>query len=249
MSKIRQIINSANMRILIGLILIVFVIGSAIRQYIQDKSTIVLGNAESGLILGDPNAFRPPLQMELTTPSKPEDLVGNGDGQVGEVVTPQPHRNIPDRLIIESIKLDVPVLAEHYKEIYQDDQTYIQWRVPFRRASGWHDTTAPLGDPGNTVFNGHHNAYGEVFKDLVDLKEGDLIEVYSGESVFEYQVKLVLLLPEKYQSMDDRIKNASWIMPTPDERLTLVTCWPPESNTHRLIVVAFPVKKIPPAAQ
>jgi len=235
--------------ILIGLILIVFGIGSAIRQYIQDKSTIVLGDSEPGVILGDPDAFTPPLQMQMPEPSKSENEVGNGEDQVGEVVIPQLQRKIPDRLIIESIKLDAPVLPEHYKEIYQDDQIYIQWRVPFRRASGWHDTTAPLGESGNTVFNGHHNAYGEVFKDLVDLKEGDLIDVYSGDSVFEYQVKLVLLLPEKYQSMDERIKNASWIMPTTDERITLVTCWPPESNTHRLIVVAFPVKDIPQAAQ
>jgi len=106
-----------------------------------------------------------------------------------------------------------------------------------------------LGDVGNTVLNGHHNAYGEVFKDLVELKEGDLIEVYSGDSKYVYKVNTILLLPEKYQSMEERIENASWIMPTTDERVTLVTCWPPESNTHRLIVVAFPVKEIPLATQ
>jgi sortase (surface protein transpeptidase) len=30
---------------------------------------------------------------------------------------------------------------------------------------------------------------------------------------------------------------------TDDERLTLVTCWPADSNTHRLIIVARAVEK------
>lgn len=29
-----------------------------------------------------------------------------------------------------------------------------------------------------------------------------------------------------------------------DERLTLITCYPPFSNTHRLIVVAHPVDSV-----
>ncbi|HID54608.1 MAG TPA: sortase, partial [Anaerolineae bacterium] len=35
---------------------------------------------------------------------------------------------------------------------------------------------------------------------------------------------------------------AEWIMPTEDERITLVTCWPYTDNTNRLIVVAQPVE-------
>ena len=82
----------------------------------------------------------------------------------------------------------------------------------------------------------------KIRKGLIKLKEGDVVEVYSGEKVYTYRVGMIMLLPEKYQSMEERIKNASWILPTTDERVTMVTCWPPESNTHRLMVVAFPVK-------
>jgi sortase A len=231
--------------ILAGITLGVFGFGSILKEFKQENSVTVLVNGITGDLGGDPFAFRPPLQVEVTkvpgtTGSNPQESALPVAGASGK---------IPDRLIIDSIKLDAPILAEHYKEIYQGDQVYIQWRVPFRRASGWHDTTARLGDVGNTVLNGHHNAYGEVFKDLINLKEQDLIEVFSEGTKFMYEVNTILLLPEKYQSMDERINNASWIMPTSDERLTLVTCWPPESNTHRLIVIAFPVKEIPQAAQ
>jgi len=38
------------------------------------------------------------------------------------------------------------------------------------------------------------------------------------------------------------LQNARWIMASSDERLTLVTCWPAYSNTHRLILVAKPIQ-------
>ena len=240
MLKIKQYFSKSNLMILVGSALLILTIGFSIKQNLESNSARVLVIPEGSSNSDSVNAFRPPLQ-EQSIPSDP--VIINSDSNSSPVEPASLiEGKIPDRLEIPSIELDAPVLPEHYKEIKLNDQIFIQWRVPFRKAAGWHDTTALLGEPGNTVLNGHHNAYGEVFKNLIDLKEGDLILVDSGETVFEYKVNLVLLLPEKYQSMEERIKNASWIMPTTDERLTLVTCWPPESNTHRLIVVAFPVK-------
>lgn len=247
MLKIKKFFSKSNLMILAGLALLVLTVAFVIKQNIQENSPVVLVNSGSGV--DDVNAFRPPLQ-EQVAPLVP--VVTDSDPNSSQSVDTPVSRMIgkePDYLEIPSINLDAPILPEHYKEITQNDQVFIQWRVPFRKAVGWHDTTALLGEPGNTVLNGHHNAYGEVFKNLVELKEGDNILVHSGELVFKYQVNVVLLLPEKYQSLDERIKNASWIMPTNDERLTLVTCWPPESNTHRLIVVAFPEKEISPPTQ
>lgn len=82
--------------------------------------------------------------------------------------------------------------------------------------------------------------YGEVFKDLVKLHEGDLIEVYSGDHVFRYRVAISMLLPERFKSLSIRLENARWLLPTEDERLTLITCWPADSNTHRVVIVALP---------
>jgi hypothetical protein len=42
------------------------------------------------------------------------------------------------------------------------------------------------------------------------------------------------------ESLEIRLDNGRWILPTEDERLTLVTCWPEDSNSHRLIIVAVP---------
>ena len=157
--------------------------------------------------------------------------------------TPQPRSTglIPDRLVIPAINLDASIIPVSYKEIKVGDQVYYQWVAPDQFAVGWQDPSALLGLPGNTVLNGHHNAYGKVFKDLVKLNVGDEITIYSGTQEFHYQVVAKMLLPERYALLTVRMENARWIEASTDERITLITCWPADSNTHRVVVVAFPI--------
>jgi len=117
---------------------------------------------------------------------------------------------------------------------------YRQWGVPETYAAGWHRSSAPLGLAGNTVLNGHHNFKGEIFRDLEDLQVGDRIMIRSGDQTFAYAVMLKLIVPERDQPLETRIANARWIQSTLDERLTLVSCWPYTTNSHRIIVVATP---------
>jgi sortase A len=119
-----------------------------------------------------------------------------------------------------------------------------QWDVPDHFAAGWLMTSATLGKPGNTALTGHHNVDGEVFRNLVKLKPGDRLTVYSSDLPFYYEITTRKILPERGQSDAVRRENARWILPTEDERITLTTCWPYTSNTHRLIIVAKP---LPPA--
>jgi sortase A len=68
-----------------------------------------------------------------------------------------------------------------------------------------------------------------------------MIQVIAENTRFTYLVANKLILKERFQSVETRIDNARWIQASDDERLTLVTCWPYESNTHRVIVVAIPI--------
>jgi len=150
--------------------------------------------------------------------------------------------NQPQRIVIPSIEVDAPVTNVSLTAIRSGGQIYYQWQVPEGYEAGWHNTSAPLGQPGNTVLNGHHNIYGEVFGGLVDLEIGAEIIVYDKTEPHYYSVSDVQILPERDQPLEVRQENASWIQPTDDERLTLVTCWPHTDNTHRLIVVAYPAE-------
>jgi LPXTG-site transpeptidase (sortase) family protein len=149
--------------------------------------------------------------------------------------------NIPERIVIEKIGLDAPVELAKSMEVSVEGKEVIQFLVPEEFAAGWHEGSAPLGVAGNTVISGHHNAFGEVFKGLVDLEVGDTVTLLSGAKQFNYIIANKMILPEKGEPLDVRLENGRWILPSKDERITLVTCWPARSNTHRLILVAVPI--------
>ena len=48
-----------------------------------------------------------------------------------------------------------------------------------------------------------------------------------------------MIVPEKYATEEQREANAAWIGHFEDNRLTLVSCWPRDDNSHRIIVVAY----------
>jgi LPXTG-site transpeptidase (sortase) family protein len=150
--------------------------------------------------------------------------------------TPNPADRVPRRIVIPAIKLDAPIETVGWHVI----NGVSTWDVPDHLAAGWLKTSAVLGQPGNTVLDGHHNIAGQVFRHLVDLKLGDEIEVFADGEVFTYKITTRQILKERDQPLAVRLKNAQWIQPTIDERLTLVTCWPYTTNTHRLIIVAEP---------
>ena len=152
---------------------------------------------------------------------------------------------IPERIVIEKINLDAPVEVAHTINVDVDGQEVTQFLVPEEFAAGWHEGSASLGVIGNTVISGHHNAFGKVFAHLVDLDIGDEITMLSGTHEFRYTIVNKMILPEKEETLEMRMQNARWILPSTDERLTLVTCWPANSNTHRLVIVAVP-ETLPP---
>lgn len=155
---------------------------------------------------------------------------------------------IPERILIDQIDLNAPVIPVGQHAITLADQTYSQWDVPDFRAAGWHESSARLGQAGNTVLNGHHNMDGEVFRYLFALQPGATITLESQEHRrYHYVVVQMMTLPEEDQPVEIRRENARWILPTQDERVTLITCWPYYANTYRLVVIARPLVAVIPA--
>jgi sortase A len=146
---------------------------------------------------------------------------------------------IPERIVIEKIGLNVPIVPVGQHPIRIAGQTYSQWNVPDERVAGWHENSAPLGVRGNTVLNGHHNVNGAVFHYLAVLEPGDMITLESGGEQHLYVIAQMMVLAEEGQPLATRRANARWILPTTDERVTLITCWPLEASTHRLVVIAL----------
>lgn len=147
----------------------------------------------------------------------------------------------PIAIVIEKIELEAPILPMEQISVKIAEQNYSQFLVPEEFAAGWHAGSASIGIPGNTVISGHHNAYGAVFKNLKELEVGDVIKLLSEEGEeYKYIVSNKMIFPEKDETLEIRLENGRWTQSTDDERLTVVTCWPDDSNSHRLIIVAVP---------
>jgi LPXTG-site transpeptidase (sortase) family protein len=173
----------------------------------------------------------------------PQSPAGDGQAEEGALASASAAgaADLSTRLQIPAIGVNAPIQPVGLVELEEDGQRYKQWQAPHSYAVGWHATSARPGTVGNTVLNGHNNVYGAVFRDLVDLDLGDEITVYDEGQTYRYQVAHRELVEEKDQPLDVRLYNARWMLPTSDERLTLISCWPDVGVTHRVIVVATSV--------
>ena len=223
---------------------------SSQNNFLPEQASIILPSVES-----TPDEFETPEENSTTFPVVIEYEDSEGflplNIEVSDVKKPTPQETkefdvVPVRLSIPVIDLNADIINATNKEIVQGEKTYIQWLAPDDYAIGWHFDTAFLGVSGNTVLNGHHNVFGKVFENLDKLVSGDEIFIYGNDlHVYHYLVTNTMILPERDVSIEERLENARWILPSDDERVTLITCWPYFSNTHRLIIVARPISSKP----
>lgn len=124
--------------------------------------------------------------------------------------------NMEGLLVIDTIDLSLPILSGATEENLKTTAASIE-------------NTGEMGQVGNYAVAGHRNhAYGRNFNRLDELDEGDQIVVDNGEEQFEYTVfEKLYVLPEEV-----------WVLESngEDREITLVTCHPIDTGTHRLII-------------
>lgn len=116
-------------------------------------------------------------------------------------------------------------------EVVETSVSAAQWEVPRYAAGHYWPISAHPGTGGNTIIAGHVGYSGIIFHSLPAVQVGDDVYVTAGGHERRYIVQEVLtLLPED-----------TWVLaPTATETLTLITCIPVGSYTHRLVVRATP---------
>lgn len=154
-----------------------------------------------------------------------------------------PAQSPPARIVAEVINLDSTIIEIGWHQEEVNGKTISVWDVA-ENAAGWHKNSALPGHIGNTVLSGHHNILGEVFRYIVDFEPGDQITLYADDIEYHYQVEEKFIVKDKGEPPEVRRANARWIDHFDDQRLTLITCWPYNNNTHRVIVVAKPILEI-----
>ena len=164
----------------------------------------------------------------------------------------------PVRIVIPDLGIDAPVVEMMWRIVETDQGPVSEWVIPQNEA-GHHINSAHLGQTGNIVISGHNNIYGKVFEpisqawdndsrkpvdaatDRSDTLNGRLVQLYDAAGRrFDYRIEEFYRLKDTGVSLAQRQANSRYMLPTDDARLTIITCWPPWNNTHRLILIARP---------
>jgi sortase A len=200
----------------------------------------------------------PALVTRLPTPTAAPQSLWTAEAQPGLDATPAalntpaepqgaPVGSLPPpvRLLIPRLAMDVPVVEVSWSVINENGTWRTEWETA-DHAAGHHRGSANPGEAGNMVLSGHHNTKGEVFRLVSEvgqpgnaLRLGDEIVVIS-EDGHEYTYNVVQWdrFQEEAEDPEQQQEHARYLAPTQSPTLTLVTCWPYESNTHRVVVVA-----------
>lgn len=168
-----------------------------------------------------PGSSFPPLSAgELPGSSFPPDAlpasIGVNVQQAPALPPPTPGPQSPTRIVIPALAVDWPVVpGDGWEEL--------------KKGVGHRAGSANPGERGNMILSGHNDVFGEVFKDLEALKNGDQVQVFAGGRMFKYAVRA-----KRIVSPDE----LSVLQPTRESVVTLITCHPYRVDTQRLVVIA-----------
>jgi sortase A len=155
--------------------------------------------------------------------SEPEPVPSHLQGLVAMVTplpVPTPGPEQAQRIVISAIDVDAPVVEG-------DDWTSL------KKGAGHHIGSANPGERGNCIISAHNDIYGEIFRDLPELKVGDEIRVETQTQTYLYVVQQTQII-----NPNDPEAAASVMAPTRSPVLTLISCYPYGVDTHRIIVIA-----------
>lgn len=97
--------------------------------------------------------------------------------------------------------------------------------------SGLLEGTSLPGTPGNSAIAAHRSqAYGKMFNRLDEIAKGDIVTLKDKNHTYQYEV---------YETLVVEPNDVSVLEGSNDEKtLTLITCTPIDTATHRLIIKA-----------
>lgn len=128
------------------------------------------------------------------------------------IPTPGPEQ--PRRLVIPAINVDHPIVPG-------DD-----WEQ-MKKGIGHHTGSANPGEAGNVVLTAHNDIYGEIFRNLDELKVGDEVTIYTSSRRHVYTIQSRRIVEPT---------EVAVMASTRGRTITLISCYPYLIDTHRIVV-------------
>ncbi len=182
-----------------------------------------------------------PTSTPVPPPPPPNLNTAPGISQWLTISSRQIDDSPPVHLLIPSVGIDSSIVPVTWKMIPSKDGAGAksEWQVA-DYAVGHHAGTANPGEVGNVVLSGHVDYRGEVFKNLHLVNKGDTVIVDTEKGQYVYVVTQLVIVQEEGVSEAQQRANASYMNPTVDQTLTMITCYPYGIDDKRLIVIAKP---------
>lgn len=130
------------------------------------------------------------------------------------IPTPSPEQAV--RIQIPAINVDAPVvLGDGWEQL--------------KKGVGQSIGTPNPGQDGNIVLSAHNDVFGEIFRDLDKLKNGDVIVLYTNLRTYNYVIQQTQIVePTQVEVM----------APTQEPVVTLISCYPYLVDDKRIVVRA-----------
>ena len=163
-----------------------------------------------------PSGHTPPDEQGNTRPNEaeiPEHLRPLVQS-IAEVPIPTPGPEQANRVQIPAIGVDAPVVQGD-----GDEQ--------LKKGVGQNYSSANPGKSGNVILSAHNDVYGEIFRDLDQLKTGDEIVIHTNQRAYTYVVMNTQVVEPTYVKVMDQ---------TTDATVTLISCYPYLVDNQRIVV-------------
>lgn len=129
----------------------------------------------------------------------------------------------PIPVIEQAIRIQIPAINVDAPVVQGDN-----WEQ-LKKGVAQHIGTPNPGEKGNIVLSGHNDIYGEVFRYLDRLNPGDSIILFTSQRQYTY----IITGTQMVEPTDVEV-----MAPTPDARVTLISCHPYLVDIHRIVVSA-----------
>jgi sortase A len=147
---------------------------------------------------------------------------------------------IPEHLrpLVQSYVVDVPIPTPGPEQAIRLQIPGISVDAPVVQGDGWeqlkkgigqHAGTADPGQNGNVVLSAHNDIFGEIFRNLDQLKPGDPVVLYTNQRAYTYVVEQTQIVAPT---------NVDVMAATGQPVVTLVSCYPYLVDTQRIVVTA-----------
>ncbi len=189
-------------------------------------------NREVALALEQPTLTPTPLIMAVVLPSghTPPNSPGGSRPNIEEipehlqpVVQSYGEIPIPTQGPQHAIRLQIPKINQDVPVVEGDG-----WEQ-LKKGVGHYIRSANPGEAGNVVLSAHNDIHGEIFRDLDQLDEGDLVILFSERQSYTYVVTDVLIVePNQVEFLES----------TNESITTLISCYPYLVDNKRIVVRA-----------